>query len=85
MVRKYLNRMNESEKELAYELVRAAVASVAKICVIPIQDYLLYDNSARINFPSSLGSNWRWRLVKEDITKELTKDIKALNSMYGRA
>ena len=84
MVRTYLNRMIEPDEVLASELVRTAVASVAKMCIIPIQDYLLLDNQARINFPSTLGTNWRWRLTKEDLTKELAREIRKLNRTYGR-
>lgn len=83
-LRVYLNRMDATDEELAKELVRAAVSSVAKMCIIPIQDYLMLDNSARINFPSSLGTNWRWRMTKEDMTKELAKEIKTLCKLYGR-
>ena len=39
--------------------------SVSKLCVIPMQDYLGYDNRARINQPSTLGKNWKWRLNRK--------------------
>ncbi len=29
---------------------------------IPMQDWLGLDNAARINKPSTVGQNWRWRL-----------------------
>lgn len=83
-VRTYLNRMTEEKEVLAAELVRMAVASVAELCIIPVQDYLLLGNEARINFPSTLGTNWRWRLTKEELTRELAKKIKELAQLYGR-
>lgn len=83
-IRTYLNRLTESDEELASELVRAAVSSVAETCVIPLQDYLLLDNRARINFPSTLGTNWRWRMTGEELTKELASSVKKLCKMYGR-
>ena len=84
MVRAYLNRPTESKQVLASELVRTTIASVADTCIIPIQDYLGLDNSARINFPSTLGTNWRWRLIKSDLTKALADSIRKQNIVYGR-
>ena len=55
MVREYLGRQKETEDELAQELVRAALASVADLCIIPLQDYLGLKNEARINFPPRWG------------------------------
>ena len=77
--------MNETEKELAYELVRAAVASVAKICIIPLQDYLGLDNSSRINTPATIGINWRWRVKAEQLTEELKQEVLSVTKRYGRA
>ena len=84
MICTYLDRPDATDEELAKGLIRMAVSSVASMCVIPIQDYLLLDNSARINFPSTMGTNWRWRMVKEDLYKELPKEIKNLCKLYGR-
>ena len=84
MIRVYLNRPAAGDEELASELVRAAVSSVAKTCIIPLQDYLRLDNRARINFPSTLGTNWRWRMTGEELTKELAASIRKLCQMYGR-
>lgn len=83
-VRAYLNRLEEPDEVLASELVRTAMASVAKLCIIPMQDYLGLGNEARINFPSSTGTNWRWRLTKADLTKKLAKEIRQLTAVYGR-
>lgn len=83
-IRVYLNRPDATDRELAQELVRTAVSCVARLAVIPIQDYLGLDNTARINFPSSLGDNWRWRMKKGDLTKGLEKEIRGLCRLYGR-
>lgn len=84
-VRDYLDRPDDSNRELAYQLVRLAVSSVADLCVIPIQDYLGLDNRARINQPSTLGKNWKWRLKKKDLKKETAREILHLMKLYGRA
>jgi len=52
--------------------------------VIPMQDYLLLDNSARVNFPSSMGTNWQWRVKKSELTAALAKEIRTVSQRYGR-
>ena len=72
------------DKKLSRILVRAAVSSTADLCVIPLQDYLLLDNRARINKPSTLGTNWRWRMDKGMLTDALARDIFRLGRMFSR-
>lgn len=49
-----------------------------------MQDWLGLDNAARINKPSTVGQNWRWRLKKTQLTKKLQKEICLLTTRYGR-
>ena len=56
----------------------------AATCIIPMQDWLGLDNSARINKPSTVGENWRWRLKKTQLTKRLQKEICRMTTRYGR-
>ena len=58
--------------------------SRAKLCVIPMQDYLGYDNSSRMNKPSTVGINWKWRITREELTEELQKEIYDTARRYGR-
>ena len=60
------------------------MSSVAKLCVIPIQDYLGLSKEARINTPSTLGNNWKWRLSDKALTKALSKEIKKVTKVYAR-
>lgn len=83
-VREYLNRPDASNRELALELIRLAVSSVAELCVIPMQDYLGLDNRARINQPSTLGKNWKWRMKKSMLTKDVAQKIYHMAALYGR-
>ena len=61
-----------------------AMGSVAKLCVIPVQDYLCRGSEARINTPSTLGNNWVWRLKKDEINDTLIKEIRKITKLYGR-
>lgn len=83
-VREYLNNFKDSGKELCDDLICLVMQSVANLCIIPIQDYLGLDNSARMNQPSTLGKNWKWRLKEGQFSKELQKEMLELATRYGR-
>ena len=84
MAVKYLDLTKEDEKEIHWKMIRTVLGSVADTAIIPIQDYLGLDDSARINTPSSLGGNWVWRMKEDALTEELEKKIKELTEVYGR-
>lgn len=66
-------------------LVRTALASVCDTAIIPLQDWLHLGDKARINTPSTLGgSNWRWRLVPNQLTHRLALRMKEQTDLYGR-
>ena len=84
MVREYLWNFHDDEKEICRNMIRLVMGSVAGRCIIPIQDYLQLDNTARINQPSTLGTNWKWRLKEGQFTKELQKEMLTLATRFGR-
>ena len=65
-------------------MIALILRSAAATCIIPMQDWLGLDNSARINQPSTVGQNWRWRLKKTQLTKKLQKEICQMTTRYGR-
>jgi 4-alpha-glucanotransferase len=82
---KYMNNSKSSKEEIPWDFIRLAMGSVAKTCIIPIQDYLGYGSEARINTPSTLGLNWKWRLKKEDINDKLIIErMHQITKLYGR-
>ena len=80
--KKYLNI--RSNKEIHWEFIRAALASVSDTCVIPMQDYLGLGGEARINMPSTLGTNWKWRMTDGQFTEELADRMYDMTKLYGR-
>ena len=82
---RYLNLKKCPKKDLKWEFIRAAFSSVADLAVIPMQDYLGLGSEARINTPSTLGDNWKWRMKKDAFTKKLAKKMRAMTETYGRA
>ncbi len=81
---RYLNIRGEQEEQVPWEFIRAALASVADTAIIPLQDYLGLDTKARINMPSTTGTNWKWRIGKRDCTKKLADRIYKICKLYGR-
>lgn len=84
MAREYLWDFYTPEKELYLSFVSLAMRSRARMCVIPLQDYLGLDNRSRINVPSTVGENWKWRLVPGQVSEELLERIKGMTLRYGR-
>lgn len=72
------------KEEVEWEFIRAALASVADTAIIPMQDYLGLGAEARINIPSTLGINWKWRMGTKDCTKKLADRIYKICKLYGR-
>lgn len=81
----YLNNGNTRLSEIHWDFVRAALASVARLAVIPVQDYLGLGSSARINVPSTLGDNWKWRLLPGEFSHELAARCRRMAEIYGRS
>ncbi|MDE6926891.1 MAG: 4-alpha-glucanotransferase [Acetatifactor sp.] len=81
---RYLNLANCQGRDIQWEFIRAAFASVADLAVIPMQDYLGLGSEARINTPSTLGGNWQWRMKKDGFTKELAEKMRDMAELYGR-
>jgi len=80
--KRYLNI--RGSKEVQWEFIRAALASVSDTAIIPMQDYLGLGGEARMNMPSTLGDNWKWRMVKGQISPELAERIFKFCKLYGR-
>ena len=84
MARRYMWDLHSPKSELHKSFIAAAMRSNARTCIIPIQDYLGLDNSCRMNKPSTIGTNWRWRVKKEQLDDALQQEILDMTRLYGR-
>ncbi len=64
--------------------IRSVWSSPANIAIAPMQDCLGLGVSARMNTPSTLGLNWRWRVTKEQMTDKLVKKMYEITDLYER-
>lgn len=74
----------ESEDEIPNALIEAALSSVAQTAIIPLQDYLGLGDESRINTPSTVGCNWKWRVNKELLSQDVIEKIKNITKKYFR-
>ena len=84
-VEEYINLHPDQNTALSDGLIRLALGSVARYCIIPMQDYLQLGAEARINTPSTLGGNWQWRMSDWQMRDErLAEKIRYLCGLFGR-
>lgn len=84
MLRDYIHDYTTSDRSLYWPVICRVMGSPARMCMIPMQDYLGLDNTCRINTPSTLGTNWKWRLLDGEFTTDLQNKIKKLVKIYQR-
>ena len=84
MARSYLCDHYTPKKWLYKSFISLIMRSAAKYCIVPMQDYLGRDNRCRMNQPSTIGINWRWRLAEDDLSPELQQEILDMTLRYGR-
>ncbi len=64
--------------------IRATYSSHAYLAIVPMQDWMVLNNTARMNEPSTLGGNWVWRVTDGYLTDELKEKITNMNQIFGR-
>ena len=84
MARKYICDEVTPDDKLYWKFICEVLKSHSHMCIIPFQDYLGLDNSARMNQPSTVGKNWRWRVTEEQLSEKLQKEIREVTRRYGR-
>ncbi len=79
--RVYLGSMDDG---VHWAFIRAAQASVAELCVVPLQDVLGLGSEARMNTPSHTTGNWTWRCRPGALTGELAAKLASLVEVTDR-
>lgn len=77
-----------SGRDIVWDLIRLAYASVADMAIIPMQDLFVLGNEARMNYPGKEGGWWRWRFTREMFTARasgIAIGLAELAQTYGRA
>ena len=85
MARDYMAAHYTPDRLINVPFITLAMRSIADLCIIPMQDYLGLDNKSRMNKPSTVGDNWRWRTISDDTDDDLAEEIGSLTLMTGRS
>jgi 4-alpha-glucanotransferase len=76
--------LGSSGDEVHWDVIRAALASVADTVIIPLQDVLGLGSAARMNVPGRPEGNWGWRFRPGQVRPKARARLAALTAVYGR-
>ena len=79
-----LRYLNTDGREINWDFIRAAFASVADMAIIPLQDLLGLGSIARMNLPASHKDNWAWRFKSGALDEQLSHRLKEMTKLYAR-
>lgn len=75
--------LGEGEKGVCDAFLRMALASKARLAILPVQDLLGLGNESRMNIPGTQYGNWMFRLKKLPSAVAMKK-LKKYIRIYGR-
>ncbi|MBQ8514080.1 MAG: 4-alpha-glucanotransferase [Ruminococcus sp.] len=84
MARAYLCDHHTPDQELYKGFIALIMRSKANVCIIPMQDWLGLNDDSRMNKPSTVGTNWKWRMKPEEMSRALCEEIRQNTQIYGR-
>jgi len=73
-----------SARSVAWDLIRLAFTSVARVAMVPMQDLLNLGSEARMNHPAQNKGNWQWRMKPKSATGKLAERLRELTQLTGR-
>ncbi len=76
--------LGHDSEEINWGFIRAAEASIADLCVVPLQDVLRLGSEARMNVPSRSDGNWTWRYQPGSLTSELASRLATMVEVCDR-
>lgn len=71
-------------EDLVKPLMQTALASVADLCVLTMQDLIGLGSEARMNTPSTIGNNWHWRATADQLTPDIARWLDKNTRLYRR-
>ena len=78
----YTNR--KEYETVPHAMLRTIFASVSFMAIATMQDLLELDGAARMNYPSTIGGNWTWRMTAEELNPIVEGELYSLTKTYRR-
>ena len=72
------------EEGYHWGMMRALWCTAAELTMVQMQDVLGLGSEARMNAPSTVGKNWRWRALPESYGSDLAMKLRHKREIYGR-
>ena len=69
---------------MPWALIEAALASTARLAILPMQDVLALGSEHRMNTPGTMNGNWCWRLDWAQVPRELASRLHEMLQRHGR-
>ncbi|MBE6862425.1 MAG: 4-alpha-glucanotransferase [Ruminococcus sp.] len=82
--REYLCDEYTPDDKLHRAFISLIMRSRADVCIIPMQDWLRLKDDARMNTPSTVGENWKWRMTPSQLSGGIFGEIRRITELYGR-
>jgi 4-alpha-glucanotransferase len=80
-----LDYFGTAAADMPFTLVRAALASVSRLAIVPMQDLLRLGSESRMNRPGTARGNWCWQLEGEhSFSAEHAAQLRLMLLRYGR-
>jgi 4-alpha-glucanotransferase len=73
-----------SDTEPHWMLIRVALDSPGVLAIVPAQDLLGLESSARTNLPGRADGNWRWQLRADQLDASLASRVRDATEASGR-
>jgi 4-alpha-glucanotransferase len=80
-----LKYMASDGSQIHWDMIRLALASVADVAILPLQDVFGLGQEARMNYPGRAEGNWEWRYTADMLQDGLATRLREMVEIYGRA
>lgn len=74
----------DPDEVMPWPLIRTALASVACLAMLPMQDVLCLGQGERMNTPGTTEGNWTWRFDWNQLSDDIAPRLKTLCQRYDR-
>ncbi|MBI2930507.1 MAG: 4-alpha-glucanotransferase [Planctomycetes bacterium] len=79
-----LRQFGTDGSQIHWDVIKEAMRSPANLAIVPAQDLLGLDESARMNVPGKPKGNWEWRMAPGALTPAIGSRLRVLSAANGR-
>jgi 4-alpha-glucanotransferase len=76
--------LNSTGLEIHWDMIRAALGSVASTAIFPMQDVLGLGTESRMNLPGTCNGNWQWRFTWDQVDSSTRTRLSKLTRLFER-